>query len=95
MAEWTDDQRRQFNEYRRAGKEHVEPGTIGIRVGDRIATPGGTGFAVEERLGGFLVKLEAAPTTDDSNSRAGTTGDDPAGDDVFYLPVDLLRKLDV
>ena len=93
MTEWTDDQRRVFNEYRRAGKEHVEPGTVRIRVGDRVATPGGSGYAVEERLAGFLVKLEAAAPTDDSGT--GLASDDPVGGDVFYLPLDLLRKLDV
>ena len=61
MNQWTDDERREYNEYRRAGKEHVDPDVVAIRVGDRLATPGGSGFAVEERLGGFLVKLEAAP----------------------------------
>ena len=47
MTDWTDDERRRFNEYRRAGKEHVESGAVRIRVGE------------------------------------------------FYLPLDLLRKLDV
>jgi hypothetical protein len=93
MTDWTDDQRREFNEYRRAGKEHVELGTVRIRVGDRVATPGGSGYAVEERLAGFLVKLEAAAPSDDSG--AGSAGDGAAGGDVFYLPLSLLRKLDV
>ena len=93
MTDWTDDERRRFNEYRRAGKEHVESGAVRIRVGDRVATPGGSGYAVEERLAGFLVKLEAAAPTDDSD--AGSASDDPTGGGEFYLPVDLLRKLDV
>ena len=93
MTDWTDEQRREFNEYRRAGKEHVELGTVRIRVGDRVATPGGSGYAVEERLAGFLVKLEAAAPSDDSG--AASAGDGAAGGDVFYLPLNLLRKLDV
>ena len=53
MADWTDDERREFERYRRAGKEHVPLASPRIRVGDRVATPGGTGWAVEERLGGY------------------------------------------
>ena len=93
MIEWTDDERRQFNEYRRAGKEHGESGVVRIRVGDRVATPDGSGYAVEERLAGFLVKLEAAAPSDDSSPLPA--GDAAAGDDVSYLPLHLLRKLDV
>lgn len=93
MNEWTDDERRQFDEYRRAGREHVDPDVVAIRAGDRVATPGGTGFAVEERLGGFLVTLEAAPPSDDVSP--GPVAAAPAAGEVFYLPLNLLRKLDV
>jgi hypothetical protein len=91
MAEWSDDQRRKFDEYRHAGKEHVAHEVDRIRVGDRVATPGGTGWAVEERLGGFLVKLEAGPLDDGSTIVGATlTG----REEVFYLPAGLLRRLD-
>jgi hypothetical protein len=91
MADWSDDERRAFEEYRRAGKEHVARETSRIRVGDRVATPGGTGWAVEERLGGFLVKLEATPPSSDGST---VIGDPITGDEeVFYLPVGLLRRL--
>jgi hypothetical protein len=93
MKQWTDHERREFNEFRGAGREHVDPDVVAIRVGDRVATPGGTGFAVEERLGGFLVKLEAAPPSDDTSP--GPVAAAPALDEVFYLPLNLLRKLDV
>jgi hypothetical protein len=91
MADWTDGDRREFERYRRAGKEHVTLESPRIRVGDRIATPGGTGWAVEERLGGFLVKLEAGPQPSDV---ATVIGDPVTGaEEVFYLPIALLRRL--
>lgn len=93
MNQWTDDERREFNEYRRAGREHIDPDVVAIRVGDQVTTPGGSGFAVEERLGGFLVKLEAAPASDDTSP--GPASAAPGADEVFYLPLNLLRKLDV
>ena len=90
-AEWTDGERREFERYRRAGREHVVLESPRIRVGDRVATPGGTGWAVEERLGGYLVKLEAGPAASDV---ATVIGDPVTGDeDVFYLPIALLRRL--
>jgi hypothetical protein len=91
MADWTDDDRREFERYRRAGKEHVALESPRIRVGDRVATPGGTGWAVEEKLGGYLVKLEAGPTPSDVTTVIGdaVTGEE----EVFYLPIALLRRL--
>jgi hypothetical protein len=91
MADWTEDERREFESYRRAGKEHVARQSPGIRVGDRVATPGGTGWAVEERQGGYLVKLEASPPTSEFTTVIGNpvTGDE----EVFYLPIGLLRRL--
>jgi hypothetical protein len=89
MTEWTDDERREFNEYRRTGREHTA--TARIRVGDRVATPGGSGYAIEERLDGFLVKLESGPAADGSAAGGDAAGD---GDTVLYLPLHLLRKLD-
>jgi hypothetical protein len=91
MIEWTDEERREFDRYRRAGREHVTHDEDRIRVGDRVATPGGTGWAVEERQGGYLVKLEAGPRPSDESTVIGAT---PTGDEeVFYLPVTLLRRL--
>ncbi len=91
MADWTDGDRREFERYRRAGKEHATLESPRIRVGDRVATPGGTGWAVEERLGGFLVKLEAGPQSSDV---ATVIGDPVTGaEEVFYLPIALLRRL--
>jgi len=92
MAEWTDDERREFERYRRAGKEHLTLESPRIRVGDRVATPGGTGWAVEERLGGFLIKLEAGPQP---LLDAATVIGEPAtgAEEVFYLPIALLRRL--
>ena len=91
MAYWTDQERREFEEYRRSGKEYVGQESTKIRVGDRVATPGGTGWAVEERLGGYLVKLEAGPPADGST----VVGNAVTGDEeVFYLPIGLLRRLD-
>ena len=89
VVEWTDDERREFEDYRQAGKEHVAHEATRIRVGDRVATPGGAGWAVEERLDGFLVRLE--PELPDDGSTI--IGDPTRGDDVFYLPVSLLRRL--
>jgi hypothetical protein len=90
VEEWSDDQRRKFEEYRHAGKEHLAQGAAQLRVGDRVATPGGTGWAVEERLGGFLVKLEAGPPDDGST----VVGNAVTGkEEVFYLPLGLLRRL--
>ena len=91
MADWTDQERREFEEYRRSGKEYVGQESTKIRVGDRVATPGGTGWAVEERLGGYLVKLEAGPQPSDVATVIGepVTGDE----EVFYLPIGLLRRL--
>ena len=92
MADWTDDDRREFERYRRAGKEHVALESPRIRVGDRVVTPGGTGWAVEERLGGYLVKLEASPPP--SRNPNTVIGDPVTGDEgVFYLPIELLRRL--
>ena len=91
MTEWTDDERREFDRYRHAGREHVAHNEDRIRVGDRVATPGGTGWAVEERQGGYLVKLEAGPPPSDD---ATIIGDVVTGDEeVFYLPAALLRRL--
>lgn len=87
MADWTDDERREFERYRRAGKEHVPLQSPRIMVGDRAAAPGGTGWAVEERLGGYLVKLEAGPPPSDVTT---VIGDPVTGDEeVFYLPLRL------
>jgi hypothetical protein len=90
MTDWTDDERREFERRRHAGREHLASDAIRIRVGDRVATPGGPGWAIQERLDGFLVKLEA-----DQIGNDGPAADDgQADDDVFYLPLELLRKLD-
>ena len=91
MAEWSDDERREFERYRHAGKEHLALESPRIRVGDRIATPGGTGWAVEEKMGGYLIKLEASPQASDVTTLIGDplTGDE----EVFYLPIALLRRL--
>ena len=51
MADWSDGERREFERYRRAGKEHLALQSPRIRVGDRVATPGGTGWAVNGRYG--------------------------------------------
>ena len=91
LPEWSDGERREFERYRRAGKEHVSLESPRIRVGDRVATPGGTGWAVEERVGGYLVKLEAGPEPSDV---ATVIGDPVTGaEEVFYLPIVLLRRL--
>jgi hypothetical protein len=88
--EWSADERRLFDEYRHAGKEHVAHENDRIRVGDRVATPGGAAWAVEERLGGFLIKLEPGPPDDGST----IVGDTLSGrEEVFYLPAGLLRRL--
>lgn len=91
MAAWSVDERREFERYRRAGKEHLALESPRIRVGDRIETPGGTGWAVEERLGGYLVKLEASPAPSDATTVVGEplTGQE----EVFYLPIALLHRL--
>jgi len=91
MTAWSDEERREFDRYRRAGREHVAHDEDRIRVGDRVATPGGTGWAVEERQGGYLIKLEAGPRLSDESTVIGET---PTGDEeVFYLPASLLRRL--
>jgi hypothetical protein len=91
MVDWGLDGRRAFERYRRAGKEHLALESPRIRVGDRVATPGGTGWAVEERLGGYLVKLEASPPASDVTTLIGEplTGQE----EVFYLPIALLHRL--
>jgi hypothetical protein len=91
MADWTDHDRREFEHYQRAGREHVPLQSPRIRVGDRVATPGGAGWAVEEKMGGYLVKLEASPPPSDVTTLIGdpVTGEE----EVFYLPIELLRRL--
>ena len=62
--EWSTDERRLFDEYRHAGKEHVAHEDDRVRVGDRVATPGGTGWAVRSAWAAFWSSSNPAlPTT--------------------------------
>ena len=63
MADWSDGERREFERYRRAGKEHLALQSPRIRVGDRVATPGGTGWAVEEETGRLPGQARGQPAT--------------------------------
>ena len=58
MTEWTDEQRRQFAEYRRKGEEERAQKETTIEVGDHVETPEGTGWAVEQMVGGFRINLD-------------------------------------
>jgi hypothetical protein len=46
-------------EYQRKGREDAEREAASVHAGNLVDTPDGPGIALEEREGGFLVKLEA------------------------------------
>ncbi len=106
MADWTEEEKREFEEYRRQGREDAEREAArseeyrrkgredaareaaSIHAGDLVDTPDGPGMAIEERAGGFLVKLEA----DLPSERLGTFASGMSRQGAFYVPPNLLRK---
>jgi hypothetical protein len=90
MADWTEDEKREFEQYRKRGQEDAEHEAARIHVGDRVDTPDGPGYAIEEEMGGFLIKLEA----DLPPKLSGTIVNPRSREGAFYVPKNLLRRLE-
>jgi hypothetical protein len=89
VTEWTDEQRRQFAEYRRKGEEERAQKETTIEVGDHVETPEGTGWAVEPMVGGFCINLDK----DLPQERPGFVANPLSNENAFFVPTELLRKI--
>jgi hypothetical protein len=87
VNEWTDEQRRQFDECYEKSKAERE---AMIKVGDRVDTPRGPAIVVSVEYGGCKVNLEA----DLPKPQPGLIVNPLSGENAFYMPSGLIRKLD-
>jgi hypothetical protein len=87
VNDWTDEQRREFEEYRRKAEEEREQRAASIEVGDHVDTPDGTGWVVEPMMGGFRINLDKdLPLDQPGVNRL-------SGEYAFFVPIHLLRKI--
>lgn len=89
MTEWTDEERRRFDEANAKGKADNADEEARIKVGDRVDTPRGPARVVSMEMGGFKVNLEA----DLPQPRPGVIINPGSGENAIYMPQDLLRKM--
>jgi len=89
VDDWTDEQRREFEEYRRKGEEERAQKETSIKVGDHVDTPEGTGWAVEPMVGGFRINLDK----DLPQERPGFVANPLSNENAFFVPIELLRKI--
>lgn len=90
MADWTEEERRQFDEAYAKGKADNAAEKARIKVGDRVDTPRGPARVVSEQMGGFKVNLEA----DLPQAQRGVIINPRSGENAIYMPSGLLRKIE-
>ena len=90
MSEWTDEERRRFDEAYAKGKADNASEKARIKVGDRVDTPQGPARVVSEEMGGFKVNLEAELP----QPRRDVIVNPLSGENAFYVPSELLRRVE-
>jgi hypothetical protein len=90
VDDWTDEQREEFAKYREKGREERAQREAAIRVGDHVDTPEGTGWVVEPMMGGFRINLDKDLPPD----RPGFVANKLSAENAFFVPTNLLKKLD-
>ncbi len=88
MADWTDEEKREFDQIYQRELEDRKQRTESFEVGEYVETPEGPAVIVTAALGGYRVKLVA----DLPAPRPGHIDSQGSGEGAFFVPTSLLRK---
>jgi len=88
VADWTDEEKREFDQIYQGELADRKERTESFEVGEHVETPEGPAVIVTAAMGGYRVKLVA----DLPAPRPGHIDGQDSGEGAFFVPTSLLRK---
>ena len=88
MADWTDEEKREFDQIYQGELEDRKQRAESFVVGEHVETPKGPAVIVTTAMGGYRVKLVA----DLPVPGPGHIVSEGSGEGAFFVPTSLLRK---